>query len=593
MHLPDDPWSIPSARTERSRGSRVLKAGAVILVGASGAVLRAATDDTAAAIALGVLSIVWLCALRAISSRPRCLPAGLVLTLTLAIAATAPRLGPTPAAVMTSGVLLAHGALFSWSPWSGWPQRPAPTADVSILLTALAGLSWWRTGDPAVAFLLLLAAMVMLELSARRTGARRADRFVATALARVGTSLSLLLVGLVALPLLYLPGFIGRLLPSRRKRGGWVVDEVGASDRARDAHRPFAGAPARLRRRRAATGLVATFVGTSLLWGAVVAISPDSSPEDPFLRAREVELSSLESFSGDPFADELKAEQDEFANEHIRLDPITVSAMTDFAGRYTTVTDGVRATPAPPACECRRFSVWFVGGSAAFGLGQRDHRTIAAGLVDRAADQGVALEVRNLAVPGWTIHQEWLAVDHRLSLGERPDAVVFYNGFNDLTSAFIEASVRRLDPTRPNLLIAEDLQEAQDRGFDLVDASGADVASVAAERYLSVLRQADRRLNELGIPAAFVLQPDAFASEVQIDSIRPTLDPALLEAVGALGASLERFEQLVAPETLNLRHHLDSLARPVYADTVHTNEDAASVIAARLTPEVLRLPRAR
>ena len=50
-----------------------------------------------------------------------------------------------------------------------------------------------------------------------------------------------------------------------------------------------------------------------------------------------------------------------------------------------------------------------------------------------AGRDDVGVRVRNIAVPGWTLWNEYHAVTARLDAGEPPpDMVVFYDGFNDM-----------------------------------------------------------------------------------------------------------------------------------------------------------------
>ena len=77
-------------------------------------------------------------------------------------------------------------------------------------------------------------------------------------------------------------------------------------------------------------------------------------------------------------------------------------------------------------------SVWFFGASALFGDGQRDDHTIPSEFARRAEADGIPVEVRNYGRPGTSTWQELELFEQLVSTGQRPDLVVFYDGFNDL-----------------------------------------------------------------------------------------------------------------------------------------------------------------
>ncbi len=98
--------------------------------------------------------------------------------------------------------------------------------------------------------------------------------------------------------------------------------------------------------------------------------------------------------------------------------------------------DGFRLTP-----EASRnpdaFSVLMLGGSAMWGAGVSDSRTIAAYLqrdLSELIDKPVA--VFNLAQPGHSTTQEVIELMLQLRNGNIPDLVIFYDGFNDVWGAY-------------------------------------------------------------------------------------------------------------------------------------------------------------
>ncbi len=101
------------------------------------------------------------------------------------------------------------------------------------------------------------------------------------------------------------------------------------------------------------------------------------------------------------------------------------------ASQYTNIFDGVRKSYQSTA-PGKKVSVWFFGASALFGDGQRDDHTIPSEFARLAEADGIPVEVRNYGRPGTAMWQELELFEQVVSTGQKPDLVVFYDGFNDL-----------------------------------------------------------------------------------------------------------------------------------------------------------------
>lgn len=100
---------------------------------------------------------------------------------------------------------------------------------------------------------------------------------------------------------------------------------------------------------------------------------------------------------------------------------------------------GVRRTWRDPRLDDDRQSeralrIWMFGGSALWGTGARDLYTIPSVVARDLAARGILAEVINLGETGYVSTQEVVALFRRLQRHERPDAVVFYDGANDIAS---------------------------------------------------------------------------------------------------------------------------------------------------------------
>jgi hypothetical protein len=79
-----------------------------------------------------------------------------------------------------------------------------------------------------------------------------------------------------------------------------------------------------------------------------------------------------------------------------------------------------------------------LGGSSLWGFGARDDQTIPSIVGRELGRRGYGVEIKNLAEIGYTSTQELVALVRELQSGYRPQFVVFYDGVNDTTSAFLE-----------------------------------------------------------------------------------------------------------------------------------------------------------
>ena len=129
-----------------------------------------------------------------------------------------------------------------------------------------------------------------------------------------------------------------------------------------------------------------------------------------------------------PWAAEVLAEQGELPSV---VDPFLGYRLGSKSSNYTNIVDGVRASYQSKA-PGEKVSVWFFGASALFGDGQRDDHTISSEFARLAEADGIPVEVRNYGRPGIAMWQELELLEQTIASGQKPDLVVFYDGFNDL-----------------------------------------------------------------------------------------------------------------------------------------------------------------
>jgi lysophospholipase L1-like esterase len=98
--------------------------------------------------------------------------------------------------------------------------------------------------------------------------------------------------------------------------------------------------------------------------------------------------------------------------------------------RLTTSMEGAAPASGTP------LKVFMFGGSTMWGTGVRDDFTIPSVVAKELQQKGVAAKVVNFGESGYVSTQEVIALLLQLQKGERPDLVVFYDGVNDIYSAY-------------------------------------------------------------------------------------------------------------------------------------------------------------
>jgi hypothetical protein len=439
---------------------------------------------------------------------------------------------------------------------------------------------------------LLIATVVFLALHRWSPGLvmplETRARVVVTRAASVVGVVALLVV---AAPTLYLPGAIGRVLqrlahprrPSLDGRTGWVTRSSGLRELRRDARRPFVTTEPADRRRRVLVGL-AVVVVLATTSSVVVAAGRDRTDDagGPLVLSnwREVRYSELPAFADVPWADDL---QDELHNVEI-------------PGRYVKVVDGVRRSLSMPSCACPRVKVWLFGGSAAFGVGQRDEGTIASYLVRHAASERFALDIENLGANGFTVWDDFQKFASRLALtDDRPDLVIFYDGFNDVVGTVLHVALHGLDPAAPTVLDADESIE-YNKGPPSLETYGgpAAVGRFAVEKYAGIKRQIDAVALSAGLPTMYFFQSDAFASRDRLADFAGLSGPSTDELADAdIGRALAAASSALPADVISLRSVLDDAPGPVFISPVHHNEVGADIVAAamfeHLAPKLRKL----
>ncbi|MFN8019504.1 MAG: SGNH/GDSL hydrolase family protein [Acidimicrobiales bacterium] len=278
----------------------------------------------------------------------------------------------------------------------------------------------------------------------------------------------------------------------------------------------------------------------------------------------------------------------------IQPDPFTGTRLGSYRSRYTNISHGERRTRTTRASG-KPVVVWLLGGSAAFGEGQRDDHTIASDLVRMAEAEGVPLDVHNLGVLGWTLWQEQAAVTERLaSGGPKPDLVIMYDGFND--GFYSAASVVTGSPDWDQPVVFSSSASPAKLTRSKVDAAfhaegGLDeVARRIARRFRSLQALVASNVQAEHIAIEWFFQVDATASFEQFAAYSKTTPEGLTRDTRytrtVLDEILDTMESGDLPVVHDLRDLVGSDDPPVFFDMVHTNEVGARMVARAIWDEI-------
>ncbi|MGB0973332.1 MAG: SGNH/GDSL hydrolase family protein, partial [Mycobacterium sp.] len=185
-------------------------------------------------------------------------------------------------------------------------------------------------------------------------------------------------------------------------------------------------------------------------------------------------------------------ESDAWAAEHyaaIRTTPTDYAPFLGFLRQdihhdQLNVVHGMRRSYEPTTAPARNEPVvYYFGGSTMFGTSQRDLYTIPSYISRLAEADGYPIEVCNYGRGGYQSPQEVTLLQQLLAAGHRPDAVVFYDGHNDV---YQQARVINTEPSHSQAsrlqAMVEDQRASSRAGLPGIWADAKKVAGVLKRR---------------------------------------------------------------------------------------------------------------
>lgn len=279
----------------------------------------------------------------------------------------------------------------------------------------------------------------------------------------------------------------------------------------------------------------------------------------------------------------------EQARTRVRWSPYTYWVMDAFTGRFINIdTTGMRFTPDPAPASSPTIHVY--GGSTVWGEGARDAYTIPGHLARLLAEQGTPRHVSNYGQTGFVSTQDLIWFQLQLSSGNAPDLAIFYQGFNDILSAWgsgktgitLQEEMRMNDSEAGRILRAgQPLLALPAIPLSTLDLSAAAVTDTSAQaildRWLANRRLIESMAQAYDVQVLFVWQPAIIykhpltASEQAItqrwESERPGLFDLYRQVDQLLRSDLQQDDNLLLLGDLFAQDDSD-----IFHDLVHITE---------------------
>ncbi len=286
--------------------------------------------------------------------------------------------------------------------------------------------------------------------------------------------------------------------------------------------------------------------------------------------------------------------------------PYTYWTLEPYEGQHINIDGlGLRRTATfvePDDTEAT--NIYFFGGSTAWGEGARDDYTIPSHMARILHEEGYHARVVNYGQTGYVGTQDMIIFELQLALDNVPDVAVFYQGFNDMLSAY-EQGMSGL-PYYENHRISDFyagrlLKDGQlvlipppatieDFDYSPVALEGGGAEEIVA-RYLANVRIIRAIAAEYGVDVIFVWQPALFYKDTltgaepsiraEVDVITPGFAELYSEANNILRLRIadENIEDIVVISDL-----FTDDGREIFHDRVHVNEEGNFTIAEAIMP---------
>ena len=349
--------------------------------------------------------------------------------------------------------------------------------------------------------------------------------------------------------------------------------------------------------------ILLVIAGNYILGG--VGLLLDLFTKDPDQMAQNASAAYIQSpvYEGFPGRDEFWREQRR-AKRGANFEPYYHWRRGAFVGKFTnTSPDGVRLTVKNNIAPDAR-KIFLFGGSTLWGTGSPDRNTIPSEL---QALLGPKFDVYNYGESGYVSTQELNYLLYKLSLGDIPDTVIFYDGVNDGYAGAYSPSIPR-DPQKlreENKISSGTLtdlaslftksnyyefffREKGQRNWDLqVEKKIESNSSSVIDMYEAHIKQIKALSNEYGFKALFFWQPNLYSLNRNMNDFERSIinlsSPVLIKSQKAVyEAAKARLTGRQNEAIYFLGDIFDELDEPIYIDWMHIGPNGNKIVARRM-----------
>lgn len=304
-----------------------------------------------------------------------------------------------------------------------------------------------------------------------------------------------------------------------------------------------------------------------------------------------------------PLASEFWAEQSQTS---VRWSPYTYWVMSEFEGDYINISsDGIRYTPNFGSDS----EIFVFGGSTVWGEGARDEYTIPAHIARLLNENGMAQNVLNYGQTGYVSSQDLIWFQRQLTRGNVPNVAIFYQGFNDILSAWgtgltgltLQENMRLNDSEAGRRLRAgQPVLQLPNQSLDDYDMSSAGVGSATpeaiAELWFANIEMVQSMADAYGVEVLFVWQPAIIFKDSLSDSEQAIYQRSDNERAGIfdLYAEVDAIvrERVIEGDYENIVILSDLFANntdTIFHDLVHITEIGNGIVAEAIVPHLTDL----
>jgi lysophospholipase L1-like esterase len=327
-----------------------------------------------------------------------------------------------------------------------------------------------------------------------------------------------------------------------------------------------------------------------------------------------------DSYQGADWLEDYNKEFDECSAEDWH--PYVYWRRKPYTGKYININEkGLRKTIYPTDEFVKKEplkKVFMFGGSTMWGSGVRDEFTLPSLVGSGLAKQGIHAEVTNFGESGYVSTQEMLELFLQLREGNIPGLVVFYDGANDVFSAYQQGKagipqnednrVKEFNSLRSKkrslmvfftslktLSTVKFISNLIQPAIEPLPYSDSDIQRLAVETtgvYLKNIETTDLWATEYGFKVIYYWQPTIFSKSALTGFEKQEAEKfSFVKTI--VEAANHKAENLKTNPSLSVFYNISDIflneSKPVFIDYCHVSEYGNSVIAERMTKDISEL----